>query len=156
MSKTQEADVLTRNMPIAEVAVDNGGAWDFRIASYLKGKLSVGDVVVVAVPASTGQTALKTGRVEALKPSSPHRPENVHDIVDKVKVNRWVAARKKADEAAALQLAAEERAGMLDDLRHLREAAEELEDSELKEMVEKLDELMGPADSESETCPYNL
>ncbi len=138
---------IARSMPIAQVATGEETAWDFNIGEHLKGKIKEGDVVVVEVPArrADGRSSLvlKTGRVVALKPSSDHNPANVHDVVDKVRLNRYIEERERQEKASALYIAACERAGELYELQGLAEAAEELEDDELAEMVGELQKLAG-------------
>lgn len=148
MSKNSKmSKKVARSMRIAKVAVAGAGTWDFNIPEYLRGKLAEDDVVVVEVPerGADGKTtfALKVGLILSLQPTSPHRPDNVHDVVDKVRVNRWASERKRRDEVAALYMVANERAGELEALRSLRRTADEFADGELADMVDGLEELTG-------------
>lgn len=148
MSKNSKmSKKVARSMRVAKVAVAGAGTWDFNIPEYLRGKLAEDDVVVVEVPerGADGKTtfALKVGLILSLQPNSTHRPDNVHDVVDKVRVNRWASERKRRDEVAALYMVANERAGELEALRSLRRAADKFADDELADMVDGLEELTG-------------
>lgn len=148
MSKNSKmSKKVARSMRVAEVAVAGAGKWDFRIPEHLRGKIAEDDVVVVEVPergeGNKTKIALKVGLVLALRPLSTHRPDHVHDVVDKVRVNRWASERKRRDEVQALYMVANERAGELEALRNLRRTADKFDDAELGGMVDGIEKMTG-------------
>ncbi len=130
-------------MKIAKVEVE-GDTWDFRIGDHLRGKLSEGDIVVVEVPCGHGREGffLKIGDVQSLCMASPHNPENVHHVVDKVRMGRYTKGLARERERAALDLAIRERAEMHERLSELSSIALRVEDDELEGMIERYKELL--------------
>jgi hypothetical protein len=122
-------------MVIAEVQVA-GRAWDFNIPSYLRGKLKPDDVVVVEVPTPVGyedegMELLGVGRIVRLKGASAHKPGNVHDVVDKVRVKKHAEEKAKGIMIEELKASAERRSGELRALRDLYFTPGGMDDEEL-------------------------
>ena len=153
MSKYPKIDKKTASrMQVAEVALPESGVWDFRIGKHLRGKLQPGDAVVVEVPSRDdgGEPSLimRVGRVNGLKPVSKHRPEHVFGVVDKIKIDRYLEAKREERKAADLYAAACELARMLQQLKELRSTAEESNDEELLAMVGNLEEIHACKDAD--------
>lgn len=122
-------------MAVAEVEVA-GRAWDFNIPPHLRGKLKPNDVVVVEVPAPVGyedddMELLGIGRIVRLKGASAHKPGNVHDVVDKVRVKKHAEEKAKGILIEELKASAERRSGELRALRDLYFTSGGLDDEEL-------------------------
>ena len=115
---------------IAMVSV-RGRDWDYEIPSYLMGKVEDGDRVVVET-----ETGMALGLVVNLKAHSEHRDENVHLLVDKVRVKRYRRLRNNKADVDDLLAAASARAKKLDAIAGLKALERDRGDEELAKLLD--------------------